>query len=180
MSSAARLGAAISAVNERIGRGIAWLTLALVLLVFGLVAARYVFNVGSIAAQEAALWLHSLVFLLGAAFTLKRDAHVRVDLVYQRLPVRARALADLIGTLFFLGPFCVFLVWVSFDYVAMAWSLREGSREPGGLPGVFLLKALIPVAGVLLGLQGTAQAIAAWRRWRSPEAVAPPHDEARL
>lgn len=180
MSVAARLGAGISALNEFIGRSIAWLTLALVLLVFGLVGARYVFSIGSIAAQELALWLHSLVFLLGAAFTLKRDAHVRVDLVQQRLSMRGRALADLVGTLLFLLPFCVFLVWVSLDYVAMAWSPREGSREPGGLPGVYLLKALIPIAATLLGLQGIAQVIAAWQRWRTTEAVPSAHDEARL
>ncbi|MCC6560615.1 MAG: TRAP transporter small permease subunit [Xanthomonadales bacterium] len=159
--------ARIDALNEWIGRALAWLTLLLVLLVFALVAARYAFSLGSIAAQETTLWLHSMVFLLGAAFTLKRDAHVRVDLVYQRLTPRGRALADLVGTLLLLLPFCAFLLWVSLDYVAMAWSVREGSREPGGLPGVFLLKTLIPIAAALLGLQGIAQAVAAWQRLRT-------------
>ena len=180
MAFATRLAARIGALNEGIRRVPSWLTLLLVLLVFGLVAARYAFAIGSVAAQEAALWLHSLVFLLGAAFTLKRDAHVRVDLVYQRFSPRGKALADLVGTTLLLLPFCVFLCWVSLDYVGMAWSLREGSREPGGLPGVYLLKTLMPVAAVLLGLQGVAQAIDAWRRWRLPDVIAPAHDEGHL
>lgn len=180
MAVADSLSAHIGALNEWLGRALSWLTLLLVLLVFGLVVARYLFATGSIAAQEAALWLHSLVFLLGAAFTLKRDAHVRVDLVYQRLSPRARAAADLIGTVVLLLPFCVFLFWVSLDYVGMAWSLHESSREPGGLPGVYLLKTLMSVAAVLLGLQGIANAIDAWARWRAPLAVVVMQDEARL
>lgn len=173
MAFATALAARIGALNEWIGRALSWLSLLLVLLVFSLVAARYAFAIGSVAAQEAALWLHSLVFLLGAAFALKRDAHVRVDLVYQRLSARGKALADLVGTLVLLLPFCVFLCWISLDYVGMAWSLREGSREPGGLPGVFLLKTTIPLAAVLLGLQGIAQAIGAWHRWRRAASVPP-------
>jgi TRAP-type C4-dicarboxylate transport system permease small subunit len=90
MAFANAVATRIGALNEWIGRALSWLTLALVLLVFGLVAARYAFAIGSVAAQEAALWLHSLVFLLGAAFTLKRDAHVRVDLVYQRFSPRGK------------------------------------------------------------------------------------------
>jgi TRAP-type mannitol/chloroaromatic compound transport system permease small subunit len=177
MAFATALMARIGALNEWIGRALSWLTLALVLLVFGLVAARYAFSVGSVAAQEAALWLHSMVFLLGAAFALKRDAHVRVDLVYQRFSPRGKALADLVGTIVLLLPFCVFLCWVSLDYVGLAWTLRESSREPGGLPGVYLLKTLIPIAAVLLGAQGVAQAIGAWQRWRAPVMAASAHEE---
>lgn len=180
MTVAQRIGARIGALNEFVGRLLGWLALALVLLVFGLVAVRYGLGAGSIAAQELAAWLHSLVFLLGAAFALKRDAHVRVDLVYQRLSPRGKAAADLIGTVVLLLPFCAFLGWVSLDYVGMAWSIHEASREPGGLPGVFLLKTLIPVAAVLLGAQGVAQAIDAWMRWRSADSVAAAHTEAKL
>ena len=78
-----------------------------------------------LAAQEAVLWLHSLVFLFGAALALKRDAHVRVDLVYQRLSPRGRAIADLVGTLLFLLPFCVFLVYISLDYVAASMAISR-------------------------------------------------------
>ena len=165
-----RLAAAIDRGIDALGRAVAWLTAPLVALAFGLVLVRYVLGAGSIAAQEAVLWLHSLVFLLGAAYALRHGQHVRVDLVYQRLSPRGRALADLVGTLLFLLPFCVFMLWVSLDYVAASWATREGSREPGGLPGVFLLKTLIPLAALLLLLQGLSLALRAALALRRPEA----------
>jgi TRAP-type mannitol/chloroaromatic compound transport system permease small subunit len=90
---------------------------------------------------------------------LKTDGHVRVDIIYRHLPARRRALIDLLGALFLLLPVCGFLLWISWDYVATAWSLREGSRETGGLPYVYLLKTLIPIAAGLLILQGISQAL---------------------
>jgi len=138
----------------------------LVALCFGLVLARYLFSAGSIAAQEALQWLHSLVFLLGAAGTLRANKHVRVDVFYQRLTSRGQALVDLLGYLILLLPFAGFMLWVSLDYVAASWSLREGSRDPGGLPGVFLLKTVIPLAAGLLALQGIAELLRCWQRWR--------------
>lgn len=138
----------------------------LVALCFGLVLARYLFSAGSIAAQEALQWLHSLVFLLGAAGTLRVNKHVRVDVFYQRLTPRGQALVDLLGHLFLLLPFAAFMLWISLDYVAASWALREGSRDPGGLPGVFLLKTVIPLAAGLLAVQGLAELLRCWRRWR--------------
>lgn len=156
----------IDAGIDALGRATAWLTLALVLLAFGLVLVRYVFGAGSIAGQEAVLWLHSLVFLLGASYTLRHGQHVRVDLFYQHFSARGKAIVDLLGTLFFLLPFCGFLLWISLDYVAASWGQREGSREPDGLPGVFLLKTLIPLAAALLMLQGAALLLRAARALR--------------
>lgn len=138
----------------------------LVALCFGLVLARYLFSAGSIAAQEALQWLHSLVFLLGAAGTLRVNKHVRVDVFYQRLTPRGQALVDLLGHLFLLLPFAAFMLWMSLDYVGASWSLREGSRDPGGLPGVFLLKSVIPLAAGLLAVQGIAELLRCWQRWR--------------
>lgn len=166
-----RFADSIEAGIDALGRAIAWLTLALVLLAFGLVLARYVFGAGSIAAQEALLWLHSLVFLLGASYALRHGQHVRVDLVYQRLGARGRAWIDLVGTLLFLLPFCAFLLWISLDYVGASWATREGSREPGGLPGVFVLKTLIPVAAAILALQGLALALRALLALRGGDAT---------
>lgn len=144
---------------ERTGQTAAWLALALVLLTFGVVVFRYLFDLGSIAVQEAILYLHASLFLLGAACTLKADAHVRVDIFYRHLPPRSRAAVDLLGALLLLLPVCSFLLWISWDYVATAWSLHEGSYETGGLPYVYLLKTLIPVAAGLLILQGISQAL---------------------
>ena len=156
-----RIATRIDALVDALGRAIAWLTGILVLLAFGLVVARYVADVGSIAGQEAVLWLHSIVFLLGTAYALRHGQHVRVDLLYQRMTPRGRAWVDLLGTLLLLLPFCVFMLWISLDYVGASWSTRESSREPGGLPGVFLLKTLIPMAAAVLALQGTAFALRA-------------------
>ncbi len=152
----ARLANGIDRGVDALGRALSWLTLILVVLSFGLVLARYALGIGSIAGQESVLWLHSLVFLLGAAYALRHGQHVRVDLLYQRFSPHGKSWADLLGTLVFLLPFCAFMLWVSLDYVAASWSQHEASREPGGLPGVFVLKTLIPVAAALLALQGAS------------------------
>jgi TRAP-type mannitol/chloroaromatic compound transport system permease small subunit len=143
----------------------------LVALCFGLVLARYLFSTGSIAAQEALQWLHSLVFLLGAAGALRANKHVRVDVFHQRLGPRGQALVDLLGHLLLLLPFAGFMLWISLDYVAASWSLREGSRDPGGLPGVFLLKTVIPLAAGLLAVQGFAELLRCWQRWRGRDSA---------
>ena len=139
---------------ETTGRIIAWLTLAMVLTTATIVMLRYLFNSGSIALQESVTYMHATVFMLGAAYTLKHDGHVRVDIIYQKLSARARAWVDLLGTLLLLFPVCLFMLFTSMDYVSAAWSIHEGSREAGGLDGVYLLKTAIPVMAVLLLLQG--------------------------
>lgn len=148
------LASGIDRFAETTGRLSAWLALALVLVTFAVVVMRYLFDAGSIALQESILYLHASLFLLGAGYTLKNDAHVRVDIFYRRFSARGRALVDLLGTLALLLPVCGFLLWVSWDYVGNAWTLREGSRETGGLPYIYLLKTLIPVSAVLLIVQG--------------------------
>ena len=130
------------------------------LVTFAVVLLRYAFQLGWIAMQESILYLHASLFLLGAAYTLKHDAHVRVDIFYRGFSARGKAIVDLSGALFLLLPVCVFLLWISWDYMATAWALREGSRETGGLPYVYLLKTLIPLAALLLILQGISQALA--------------------
>ena len=139
------------------GRCVAWLTIAMMLITCLVVFLRYLLNTGSIALQESVTYLHGIVFLLGIAYTLKQKAPVRVDIIYQRLAPRTKAWLDLLGTLFFLFPVAVFIAWGSIDYVQFSWNLLEGSAEPGGLPGVFLLKSLIPLMAVLLLLQGLSE-----------------------
>jgi TRAP-type mannitol/chloroaromatic compound transport system permease small subunit len=92
--------------------------------------------------------------MLGAAYTLKHDAHVRVDILYQKLTPRGRAWVDLLGTMLLLFPVCLFMLYSSLDYVASSWAIQEGSREAGGLDGVYLLKTAMPVMAILLLLQG--------------------------
>ncbi len=143
------------------GQAVSWLTLLMVLTTFGVVVLRYGLGVGSIALQESVLYMHGCVFLLGAAYTLQLDGHVRVDILYRRMPPRWRAVVDLVGTLCFLLPVCGFIAWVAWDYVLQAWRIREGSQEAGGLAYVFLLKTLIPAGTLLLALQGVAEALRA-------------------
>lgn len=151
-----RVANVIDGLNEWLGRVIAWATLAMVLATFLVVVLRYGFGIGSIALQESVTYFHAAVFMLGAAYTLKHDAHVRVDVLYHRWTPAQRALVDITGTLLFLFPVSALLFFASIDYVVAAWRVLEGSREPGGLPLVFLLKTLIPLAAVLLALQGLA------------------------
>jgi len=138
------------------GRTVSWLVLAMVLVTFLVVVLRYVFDMGWIALQESISYFHSIVFLVGAAYTLKQNGHVRVDIFYNRLGDHGRAWVDLIGHLFILMPVMVFILWISWPYVAESWRVTEGSREAGGLAGVFLLKSLIFIMAGLLILQGLA------------------------
>ena len=153
--------AIIDGVNHFTGRAIAWLTLVMVIVTCAVVAARYLFNYGSIGLQESVMYMHGIVFMLGIAFTLKEHGHVRVDVLYERFPQKVKALVDIAGHLLFLVPFCIFIFWTSLDYVAFSWSLRESSGQPGGLPGVYLVKTLIPAMAVLLFLQGVAEIVRA-------------------
>ncbi len=149
----------IDALNEALGRLISWLTLGMVIITFAVVVLRYAFNLGWIAMQESVTYLHALVFMLGAAYTLKHDGHVRVDIFYGKLGPRGRAWVDLAGAVLLLLPVAGFILWISWEYVAASWRLLEGSREQGGLPMVFLLKSAIPALSFLLILQGISQAI---------------------
>lgn len=119
-----------------------------------IVILRYFFDLGWIALQESVSYMHALVFMLGIGWTLQQEQHVRVDIFYQRFGKKGRAWVDLVGTLLLLTPICLFLIWSSLEYVENSWSEFEGSSEAGGLPGVFLLKSVIPLAASLLLLQG--------------------------
>ncbi len=149
--------------SELTGAAVAWLTILMVLGTFIVVVLRYAFDLGWIALQESITWMHAAVFMLGAAYTLKEDEHVRVDIFYRRMPGNRKAIVDLIGTLVFLLPVSIFLAVSSWDYVATSWSIQESSREAGGLPYPFvpILKSLIPATAALLGLQALANLMTA-------------------
>lgn len=150
------LAAGLEALIAWSGRLLAWLSLLMVLVTFLVVMLRYAFDLGWIAMQESVTYMHASLFMLAAAYTLQQGGHVRVDILYQRLSPRGRAWVDLLGTLLLLIPVCIYLVWSGWDYVAGSWSVREGSREAGGIPAVYLLKSLILALPVLLLLQGMA------------------------
>jgi TRAP-type mannitol/chloroaromatic compound transport system permease small subunit len=131
----------------------------MMLLTCTVVVARYWFNTGLTPVAEGVMFLHACVFMLGIAYTLRAGGHVRVDIVYQRLSRRGQAFIDLLGAVLFLFPVTAFIFIASLDYVDLSWRLQEGSPEPGGLPGTYLLKGLIPLMTILLGLQGIAEVL---------------------
>ncbi len=148
----------VDRLNDALGRGVAWLTLAMVLVAFSVVILRYVYAIGWVWMQEAYVWLHAIVFMLGASYTLLHNGHVRVDIVYRAAGPRYKAVVDLLGSLLLLLPMAVVVFLVSWPYVASSWQKLEVSRQAGGLPGLFLLKTVILAFCLLLGLQGLALA----------------------
>ncbi|MCH2339864.1 MAG: TRAP transporter small permease subunit [Pseudomonas sp.] len=155
------LARVIDAVNARFGQACAWLTLFLVLGTAVVVVLRYGFGIGATALQEAVLYAHALVFMGAASWVLQRNGHVRVDIFYQRFTPRYQALVEVLGTLLFLLPVCLFLGWASWDYVANSWATLEGSSESGGLKFVYLQKSIILVLVICLILQGISEIIKA-------------------
>lgn len=161
-----RAASAISSLNLWLMRGLAWLLLCMVLGQFASVVLRYVFATGSIRLQESVLYMHALLFLLFAGGALLADAHVRVDIFYRNWPPARQALVNLIGAVACALPFCLFVFVSSWDYVQLAWMIREGSRETSGLPLIWLLKPTILLFACLLGAQSCALAARAWLQWR--------------
>ena len=149
----------IDAFTGRCGRFLAWLVLAMAMLTALIVVLRYGFNIGSILAQESVTYLHGCMFLLGAGYALKADAHVRVDIFYRDASARTKAWVNSLGGIVFLLPLCAFILASSWDYVSESWGMREVSPEPGGIPAVYLLKGLLPLAAVNLALQGIAEVL---------------------
>ncbi len=158
MAALAAFVRSIDRLNDAIGRSVAWLTLAMVLIAFTVVVLRYVYAIGWVGMQESYVWLHGMVFMVGAGYTLLHDGHVRIDIIYRPAGDRYKAVIDLFGSLLLLLPMVLIVFLVSLDYVASSWGKLEESREAGGLPGLFLLKTVIPVFCLLLGLQGLALA----------------------
>ncbi len=145
-------------ISVTLGRATSWLTLLMVIVTFIVVVMRYLFDFGLIWLQESVVWMHAFVFMIGSAYTLQREEHVRVDIFYRATSPERRAWIDLIGVLLFLLPLCVLLGWKSVDFVALSWQLREASRESGGMPYplIPLLKSTLVVMPILLGLQGVS------------------------
>lgn len=158
-----RIARGIDRFSDWTGRVLIWLTLGMVLAGSYNAVVRYLGRytgtaLSSNAYIELQWYMFSLVFLLGAAYALRHDAHVRVDVVYHRLSRRGKAWINLFGTLLFLIPFSALMIWVSWSSVAASWSVREMSPDPGGLPR-YPIKVVVPIAFALLILQGISQVI---------------------
>jgi len=151
----------IDSVNEKVGYASAFLTLFLVFITATDVTLRYLFRAGSVAFQELEWHLYAANFILAAGWTMLKDGHVRIDILYNRLNPRKRALIDLIGTFVFCIPFCIIVIWTSWTFFMNAWVIGEGSPDPGGLPARYLLKATIPLGFGLVFFQALSQAVKA-------------------
>jgi TRAP-type mannitol/chloroaromatic compound transport system permease small subunit len=152
-----------------VGRTVSWLTLAMTLLTFLVVVLRYGFNLGWIWLQESITYLHAAVFMVAVAWAFQTDDHVRVDIFYRERSQRYKSWINLAGTLLFLIPFSLFMLLIGWDYVAASWSMKEASREAGGLPLVWLLKSLILVLPALLLLQSLSTLWECIETLRKPE-----------
>ena len=141
-------------VNATVGRCVKWLAVVLVLVLFGVVVLRYVFGTSFIALQESVIYIHSAIFMLGAGYTLLHGGHVRVDIFYRGASNRFRAWVDIFGVVFLLTPMMLVVLYYSEGFVTRSWLRLEGSGEAGGLPGLFLLKTVIPAFCGLMLLQG--------------------------
>ena len=159
MSWLQRISRRIDALNEHVGRAISWLAFVIIAVVAWNVFLRYLFHTGSVAMQELEWHFFGPLFLLTAGYTLVHNEHVRVDIFYSRLSARGRAIIDLVGSLLFLIPVCVLIIWTSWSFVAASWAAGEGTPDPGGLPARYILKAVMPIGFSLLGLQGVSMAI---------------------
>lgn len=152
------LSRAIDWLNERVGRFLLWTVLAVTLISAGNTLMRYGFNYSSNAYLEIQWYLYSLVFLGAAGYTLKHNAHVRIDLVSAHLSRRAQAWIDVFGFVFMMFPPCILIAWYGWDFFVTAWREQEMSADAGGLIR-WPVKLIIPVAFVLLILQGVSELI---------------------
>jgi len=153
-----RFVSVIDGLSDKIGRLVGWLTTLMVLVVFYDTVMRYAFNKGNVALQELEWHLFAIVFLIGAAYTLKEEGHVRVDIIFVNLSEKTRAWIDFLGVFIFLIPFCVAVILSTQGFILNSWAVKEISPDPGGLPARYLLKAMIPLGFFLLIVQGFSEA----------------------
>lgn len=144
---------------DRLGRYTSWLNLSLVLLICLDVALRYLFSYSKNWILELEWHLFAVIFLLGASYGLQHDKHVRVDIFYQNMSEKAQAWLNLLGTLIFLLPWCYVVVKTSAGFAHTSWIIGEGSANPGGLPARYIIRSVVPLAFVLLAVQGLVIAL---------------------
>ena len=154
-----RLANLLDRISQRSGEAISWLTLLMVTMTCLVVLLRYVFDLGWIWLQESVTWMHAMVFMIGAAFTMQREDHVRVDILYRSMNITKQAWVNLLGTIFLLFPTTLLILFSSLGYVHDSWNYSEVSQEAGGLQALYILKAVIPLTATLLTLQGLSLAL---------------------
>ena len=146
-------------INRYTGYLCAFLVVLMTVNVFIVVFLRYLFGISFIWLQETYVWMHAYIFMAGAGFTYLNDAHVRIDIIYRSSSKVYKAIVDLVGNIFLLMPF-LYIIWsYSFPFVYKSFQINEVSREAGGLPMLFLLKAAILIFAFLLFIQAISKLI---------------------
>jgi TRAP-type mannitol/chloroaromatic compound transport system permease small subunit len=162
----------IDAAQARFGHALSWLMLGMVLVVFGDVVFRYLLNRTYVFVQELEWYLFAFIYLMAAGYTFLHDEHVRVDILYSKLPPRRKAWFDFVLLLVFFFPSCLLVIYTTWPFFWNSFKVLEGSPDPGGIPARWALKAVIIVAFAILAIQGVSQAIKAFhvaRGWEPPE-----------
>tara|TARA_B100001248_G_scaffold56294_1_gene37428 strand:+ start:8087 stop:8578 length:492 start_codon:yes stop_codon:yes gene_type:complete len=149
----------IDLFNEKIGILTSYLAIPLILITFFVAFMRYALDFGSIAIQEITIYLHALIFTVGASYTLKNNMHVRIDIFYNKFSDNLKKNINLFGTIFFLLPSCILIFITSFNYVISSIMLLESSKEAGGLPILYILKSYILLMVFTLFLQAISEII---------------------
>ena len=145
----------------------AFILALLVLLVVYDATSRYLFSEGSTALQELEWHFFDVVILLSIAYTLHQNAHVRVDIVYDRFSPKTQALINILSFILFILPLSGLIIYIGIDFVQMSYVQNEASSDPGGLPYRWIVKSLMPLAFVLLALQAIKELVGEVQKWRS-------------
>ena len=140
-------------INEFVGKNISWFIILMVVVQLAIVMSRYIYGIGFLKLQELLIYLHGSLFTLAAGYTLLKDEHVRVDLIYREASQKYKSLINIFGSLVFLIPFCLLTFSTSLPYVRRSWKILEGSPETSGLNAVFILKTVLIIFPILLLLQ---------------------------
>jgi len=147
----------IDNITESIGNFLSYVLFLMVTLIVISILLRFIFNIGNIAIQELIMYLHALLFMFGISYAYKEDSHVKIDILSNNISLKNSQILSIIGFIFFVMPFAIFLIYISTDMTMKSWSILEGSSEAGGLDLVFVLKTIIPLTGILILLQGISK-----------------------
>jgi len=156
----------IDNIIKYLGYFTSFILVVLVLLVVYDATARYLFSTGSIALQELEWHLFDVIILLGISYTLKENAHVRVDIFYSRYSEKTKMIVNMIASLFFILPFSFLIVYISMEFVELSFVQNEASSNPGGLAYRYLIKSVLPLSFVFLTLQALSDVKQDFDRWR--------------
>lgn len=156
----------IDSVNKYIAYFTAIILALLVMLIVYDATARYLFSAGSTALQELEWHFFDVIILLSISYALKHNAHVRVDIFYEKFSLKTQALINIIATLFFILPLSLLIVYISIGFVEISFVQNEMSSDPGGLTDRWIVKSLMPLSFAFVALQAISEVLKYFKEWR--------------